>query len=94
MNAKFVTASDAMDSWRDDVLTGTPPTFYRIADAGPLSRIEIGPKLITLIGGAPGAGKTAFVMQGVIDALRLNESLRAVVCNIEMPPEVLLDRQL
>lgn len=94
MNAKYVTASDAMDGWRDDVLTGTAPTFYRIADVGPLSRIEIGPKLITLVGGAPGAGKTAFVMQGVIDALRLNESLRAVVCNIEMPPEVLLDRQL
>ncbi|WP_417735860.1 DnaB-like helicase C-terminal domain-containing protein [Rosistilla oblonga] len=92
--AKFVTASDAMDSWRDDVLTGKPPTFYRIADSGPLARIEIGPKLITLIGGAPGSGKTAFVMQSVVDALRLNPMLRAVVCNIEMPPEVLFDRQL
>ncbi len=56
----YITACDAMDGWRDDVLTG----------------------------------KTAFVMQGVVDALRLNESLRAVVCNIEMPAEVLLDRQL
>jgi replicative DNA helicase len=92
--AKFVTAADAMDVWRDDVLTGTPPTFYRIADSGPLARIEIGPKLITLIGGAPGSGKTAFVMQSVVDALRLNPTLRVVVCNIEMPAEVLLDRQL
>ena len=93
-NAKFVTASDAMDSWRDDVLTGKPPTFYAIADSGPLARIEVGPKLITLIGGAPGSGKTGFVMQSAVDALRLNDSLRVVVCNIEMPPEVLLDRQL
>lgn len=93
-NAKFVTASDAMDTWRDDVLTGKPPTFYPIADSGPLARIEVGPKLITLIGGGPGSGKTCFVMQSVVDALRLNESLRAVVCNIEMPAEVLLDRQL
>lgn len=92
--AKFVSAADAMDVWRDDVLTGTPPTFYAIADSGPLARIEVGPKLITLIGGAPGSGKTAFVMQSVVDALRLNPTLRAVVCNIEMPPEVLLDRQL
>lgn len=92
--AKFIVAADAMDNWRDDVLTGKPPTFYRIADSGPLSRIEIGPKLITLIGGAPGSGKTAFVMQSVVDALRLSPTLRAVVCNIEMPPEVLLDRQL
>ncbi|MFN9911238.1 MAG: DnaB-like helicase C-terminal domain-containing protein, partial [Pirellulaceae bacterium] len=44
--------------------------------------------------GAPGAGKTSFVMQIVVDALRLTPNLRAVVCNVEMPPEVLLDRQL
>lgn len=94
MAGNYIAAADAFDRWRDDLLTGKPPTFYRIADYGPLSRIELGPGLITLIGGAPGAGKTAFIMQGVCDALRLNESLRAVVCNIEMPPSVLLDRQL
>lgn len=92
--ARFITAADAMDDWREDVLTGKPPTFYRVADSGPLSRIEVGPKLITLIGGAPGGGKTAFVMQSVVDALRLNPTLQAVICNIEMPAEVLLDRQL
>lgn len=92
--AKFITAGAALDDWRDDVLTGKPPTFYRVAESGPLARIEIGPQLITLIGGAPGAGKTAFVMQCVFDALRLSPTLRVVCCNIEMPPTVLLDRQL
>ena len=92
--SNYITAADAIDSWRDDVLKGNPPTFFRIAETGPLSRIEIGPKLITLIGGAPGSGKTGFVMQCVVDALRLSPTLRAVVCNIEMPPETLLDRQL
>ena len=91
---RFITAADTFDNWRDDLLTGKPPTFYKIAADGPLSDIEIGPKLITLVGGAPGAGKTAFIMQSVIDALRLSPTLRVVVCNIEMPPEVLLDRQL
>jgi replicative DNA helicase len=33
-------------------------------------------------------------MQFVIDALRMTPTLRAVVCSIEMPPQVLLDRQL
>jgi replicative DNA helicase len=33
-------------------------------------------------------------MQAVIDALRLTATLKAVVCNVEMPPPVLLDRQL
>lgn len=91
---RFTTAADEFDNWRDNLLTGKPPTFYKIAADGPLADIEIGPKLITLIGGAPGAGKTCFIMQSVIDALRLSPTLRAVVCNIEMPPEVLLDRQL
>lgn len=89
----FQAASDVLHGWRDDVLSGKPPTFYLIGD-GELSRIEIGPGLVTLLGGAPGAGKTAFVMQAVVDALRLTPELRAVVCNIEMPPGVLLDRQL
>jgi replicative DNA helicase len=49
---------------------------------------------VTLLGGAPGAGKTAFTMQAVVDALRLTPTLRACCCNVEMPPPVLLDRQL
>ena len=90
----FISAADALEDWRDDLMTGKPPTLYRVADSGPLTDIEIGPKLITLFGGAPGAGKTAFVMQGCFEALRLNPALRVVCCNVEMPPEVLLERQL
>lgn len=91
--AKFLTAADAMHDWRDDVLTGKPPKFYRVG-TGELARIEIAPKQITLVGGGPGAGKTAFAMQCVVDALRLTPTLRAVVCCIEMPTTALLDRQL
>lgn len=92
-SANYRTAADVLGSWRDDVLTGKPPVLYPIG-SGELSRIEIGPRRVTLIGGAPGAGKTAFTMQSVVDALRLTPTLKAVVCNIEMPPDVLLDRQL
>ncbi len=91
--ANFQTAADVFDTWREDVLTGSPPVLYPIGE-GELARIEIGPGLVTLIGGAPGAGKTAFTMQAAVDALRLTPSLRVLVCNIEMPPAVLLDRQL
>jgi replicative DNA helicase len=93
IKASFITAADILDVWRDDLLSGKPPTLYPIGD-GELARIEVGPGLVSLIGGAPGAGKTAFTMQGAIDALRLTTTLRAVVCNVEMPPTVLLDRQL
>jgi replicative DNA helicase len=62
----YITGGDALEDWRDDLMTGKPPTLYRVADSGPLADIEIGPKLITLLGGAPGAGKTAFVMQSCL----------------------------
>lgn len=92
-DAYYDAAADVFDGWRDSVLSGEPPTLYPVG-TGSLGRLEIGPGLVTLVGGAPGAGKTAFTMQIVLDALRLTPSLRVVVCNIEMPPGVLLDRQL
>jgi replicative DNA helicase len=93
MTAKYIMADDALELWRDNVLSGTPPRLFPIG-RGELARIEIGPGLVTLLGGAPGAGKTAFGMQAVVDALRLTPTLRACVCSVEMPPAVLLDRQL
>lgn len=92
-NANYQTACDVFDGWRDDVLAGSPPVLFPIG-SGDLRRIEIGPGLVTLIGGAPASGKSAFAMQAVTDALRLTPTLRALVCSIEMPPKVLLDRQL
>ena len=89
--ASYQTAADVLDSWRDDVLTGKAPTLYPVGTRD-LSRVEVGPQLVTLIGGAPGSGKTALTMQLVVDALRLTPDLRALVCNVEMPPAVLLDR--
>lgn len=93
MNANYQTAADFFDHWRDDLLTGTPPTRWR---CGPpeLESIELGPGIVSLFGGAPGAGKTCFTMQLVVDALRLNPDLRALCCNVEVAPAVLLDRQL
>jgi replicative DNA helicase len=74
-------------------LAGSPPILYPIG-AGELARIEIGPGLVTLLGGPPGAGKSALAMQWVIDGLRMTSTLKALVCSVEMPPSVLLDRQL
>ena len=82
-----------LDDWRDGIVQGTPPTFYPVG-TGDLARIEIGPGLVTLIGGAPCQGKTRFVMQLVLDALSFTPDLRALICNVEMPPSILLDRQL
>ncbi|MBN2559404.1 MAG: AAA family ATPase [Phycisphaerae bacterium] len=91
--ARYVTAADALGDWRDDVLTGKAPVLYSVG-SGELAWLEVGPQLVTLIGGAPGSGKTALTMQLVVDALRLTPKLRVLVCNVEMPVAVLLDRQL
>lgn len=91
--ANFVTIEDMIDRWRDDVLTGHGPTIYPVG-SGELSELQIGPGQVWLLGGAPGAGKTAFTMQLVTDGLRLTPDLRAVVCNVEMGANVLMDRQL
>jgi len=90
----FITAADALEDWRDDLMTGKPPTLYRVADSGPLADIEWGPGLISLFAGGPGAGKTAFTLQYCFEALRLNPSLRVVVANVEMSATSLLERQL
>jgi replicative DNA helicase len=81
--------------WRADLEAGTPPALYPVADPGsPLARIEIGPGQVTLLGGPPAVGKTAFCMQLLTDALRLTPDLRLLVANVEMSPIALLDRQL
>jgi replicative DNA helicase len=92
-DAHYQVAADVLTGWRDDVLSGAPLKLFPVG-TGELARLEVGPGLVTLLGGAPGAGKTAFSMQCLVDALRLTPSLRAVVCNVEMPPNTLLDRQL
>jgi replicative DNA helicase len=91
--ARFQAVADLLDSWRCDVFSGKPPILYLVG-SGELTRIEIGPGLVTLIGGAPGQGKTALAMQLLIDALKLTPSLKALACNVEMSPSTLLDRQL
>jgi replicative DNA helicase len=93
MTASYVCAADALAGWRDDVLSGEPPALFPLG-TGELARIECGPGAVLLLGGAPGAGKSAFAMQAAVDALRLTPDLRAVVCNVEMGPSALLDRQL
>jgi len=93
MKASYQTATDVFDQWRDDLLTGAKPARWPVGAEG-FDPIELGPGLVLLLGGAPGAGKTALAMQWTLDALRLSPELRALVANVETSPAVLLDRQL
>ncbi|NLF59368.1 MAG: AAA family ATPase [Candidatus Hydrogenedens sp.] len=88
----FITAAGLFDTWADDVLHGKPPVIWNVG-AG-FQHVELGPGLVCLLGGAPGSGKTALSMQWVVDALRSEKTLRCLVCNVEMHPRTLMDRQL
>jgi replicative DNA helicase len=88
--ARYVAGETLFGRWRGDVLAGSGPVVLPHT----LPRPEISPGLVTLIGGAPGAGKTALTMMAVVEALRHTPSLRALVANCEMAPTALLDRQL
>ena len=93
MNPSHQSAADIFPLWSEDVLHGDPPTRWPCGD-GELGRIEIGPGRVLLLGGAPGAGKSALVAQIVVEALRRTPTLKALILNVEMPPTALLERQL
>jgi len=88
--ARYVAGETLFGRWRGDVLTGSGPVVFPHT----LPRPEISPGLVTLIGGAPGAGKTALTMMVVVEALRHDPKLRALIANCEMAPTALLDRRL
>jgi replicative DNA helicase len=91
-DSTFISGADLFTSWRDGIESGPPPLTWSVGPA--FDHVEIGPGRIILVGGAPGAGKTALIMQWVFDALARKPELRVVVANVEMSPPRLLDRQL
>ncbi|MCE9629452.1 MAG: AAA family ATPase [Planctomycetia bacterium] len=88
--ARFITGGNLFSRWHDDVKSGTAPVLYQHGFPYP----EVGPGLVTLIGGAPGAGKTCFTTSMGIEMLRFQPGLRVLMANCEMAPEALLNRQL
>ena len=91
--ARYQSAADLLDPWRDDVLSGKPPTLYPVG-TGELAGSRSGRDSSLSSAGHRGQGKTALTMQLVVDALALSPNLKALVCNVEMSPPILLDRQL
>jgi len=89
-SARYIGGRQSFDRWTHDVWHGSGPVIYRHT----LSHPEFGPGLVTLIGGAPGGGKTAFVSQVSLDALRFRDDLRLLMANCEMSDEAILNRQL
>jgi len=88
--ARFVTGGSLFEEWATNVRIGTGPILYQHAFPFP----EIGPGLVTLIGGPPGSGKTTICNQIGVEMLRFNPDLRILFCNCEMSPAALMDKTL
>ena len=95
MSANFLDGAALYGQWRADIDSGKKPVVYPVAEAdNPLNGIEWGPGQVSLFGAPPAAGKTTLVMQLAFDAVKFNPNLKVAVCNVEMSPAKLLDRQL
>ena len=88
-----ISGMEALRDWRNDRTCQDSRRVYPLGTSA-LGGIECAPGQILLLGGPPGAGKTGLAMQGTVDALRLCTDVRALVCNVEMPPAALLERQI
>lgn len=93
-SARFTTGASLLESWEQEVWHGEAPERWPLGPGALATDIDFGPGEVVILGGAPGAGKTALATAGVFDALRVTPELRALICNVEMAPGALLNRQL
>lgn len=91
--ARLVSLGTVLAGIRDDLYSGTPPVEFAVADK-PWGTLALRPGDVLGIAAPPGMGKTALVGQMTVDALRLHPDVRCLVVNVEMTPQVLLERQL
>jgi replicative DNA helicase len=90
MTPTYTTGADLFGPWFAEVERGEPPVRFRLP--APFVALDVRPGRLILFGGAPASGKTAALIQAGIDLLRLNESARLLVANVEMAPALLVER--
>jgi replicative DNA helicase len=93
MTLPFATVAELFGPWKDDLLSDEPPATWSIGDAT-FAHVEVAPDRIILLGGAPGSGKTALLLQWVGGILDTEPDARILLANVEMSAGQLLARML
>ena len=89
----FTAARAAFEDW-SDWLADPDPQDNRLFLGRGFEHVHVAPQSVTLLGGMPGAGKTALAGQWAISAMEADPTLTTLIANVEMPPRELLNRQL
>jgi replicative DNA helicase len=84
-NAKFL-----LQEWLQALDTVSSPSRYVLPS--PFSALDLRPGRLILIGGPPGAGKTAALLQIAVDLVRNNPNVRVLLANVEMPQQAIIER--
>lgn len=84
---------EVLDATCVNLYRGDPPVEYAVANE-PWGSFAFRPGEVIALAAPPGTGKTAWIMQTAVDALRLNPEVRCLIANVEMTPQVLIERQL
>lgn len=90
MTPTFITGAELFGSWFADIERGEAPARFKLPE--PFVALDVRPGRLMMFGGAPGGGKTAALVQVGIDLLRMNETARLLVANVEMVPAMLVER--
>jgi replicative DNA helicase len=86
----MIRISDILGDYLQTVTSGKRPKRWA---AGPtFDNLELAPGRVLVVAGAPGIGKTAFLLAWITESLLRNPDLIGYVCNVEMDPGDLLHR--
>lgn len=94
MTANSFNSGESVFSDFTDWVFDSDPYDNRLELGSGFEHVRIAPESVTLLGGMPGAGKTALSWQWLIAAMEADPTLRTLVANVEMSPRELLKRQL
>jgi replicative DNA helicase len=92
-SANITPLSAVLQEFGQKIFSGERPVVYPVTNEV-WGTIAFRPGEVFGIAAPPGTGKTAWVMQCAIDAQRLNDNVRVLIANVEMPPACLLERQV
>lgn len=87
------TVNSLLEELRQEIYGGQQPEEFTIAPE-PWGSFAFRPGDVMAIAAPPAMGKTAFISQAAVDALRLHPEASALIANVEMPPKTILERQI